>query len=105
MSCENLYYYNKNNGLKKVRRRPDQKTHGTYHKEIIPFSKALILMGFDKATWLPNGLGGELENQGLAKAFDINTSWQQKLNCEQEQGLQTIGKMRPQSTGHSIVFP
>ena len=44
-------------------------------------------MGFDKATWLPNGLGGELENQGLAKAFDINTSWQQKLNCEQEQGL------------------
>ena len=62
-------------------------------------------MGFDKATWLPNGLGGELENQGLAKAFDINTSWQQKLNCEQEQGLQTIGKMRPQSTGHSIVFP
>ena len=58
-----------------------KKTYGTYYKEIIPFPNALSLLGFGKPMWLPNGLGGELAKQGLAKAFDVNTSWQQKLNC------------------------
>ena len=58
-----------------------KKTYGTYYKEIIPFPNALSLMGFGKPMWLPNGLGGELEKQGLAKAFDVNTTWRENFAC------------------------
>lgn len=58
-----------------------KKTYGTYNKEIIPFPNALSLLGFGKPMWLPNGLGGELAKQGLAKAFDVNTSWTEHIKC------------------------
>jgi len=58
-----------------------KKTYGTFYKEIIPFPNALSLLGFGKPMWLPNGLGGELEKQGLAKAFDVNTSWTEHIKC------------------------
>lgn len=58
-----------------------KKTYGTYYKEIIPFPNALSLLGFGEPMYLPNGLGGELEIQGLAKPFDINTTWNEKFSC------------------------
>ena len=58
-----------------------KRSYGTYYKEIIPFPNALSLLGFGEPMYLPNGLGGELEIQGLAKPFDINTSWNEKINC------------------------
>ena len=58
-----------------------KRSYGTYYKEIIPFPKALSLLGLGEPMYLPNGLGGELEIQGLAKPFEINTSWNEKLNC------------------------
>ena len=30
---------------------------------------------------IPNGLGGELEKQGLAKTFNVDTSWHEKFSC------------------------
>lgn len=58
-----------------------KKTYGTYYKEIIPFPNALSFLGIGKPMWLPNGLGGELEKQGLAKTFNVDTSWHEKFSC------------------------
>lgn len=58
-----------------------KKTYGTYYREIFPFPNALSLMGLGEPMWLPNGLGGELAKQNLATAFDINTTWVEKLRC------------------------
>ena len=57
-----------------------KKTYGTYYKEIIPFPNALSFLGIGKPMWLPNGLGGELEKQGLAKTFNVDTSWHEKFS-------------------------
>ena len=58
-----------------------KKAYGTYYREIFPFPNALSLMGLGEPMWLPNGLGGELAKQNLATAFDINTTWVEKLRC------------------------
>ena len=58
-----------------------KKTYGTYQKEIFPFPNLLSFAGLGPKMWLPNALGGELEKQGLAKAFDIITTWQETIDC------------------------
>ena len=59
----------------------DIKGHMEHSIEIIPFPNALSLLGFGNPLWLPNGLGGELKKQGVAKSFDINTTWVEKFSC------------------------
>ena len=58
-----------------------KKTYGTFYKEIFPLPNVLSLLGLGQQMWLPNALGGELEKQGLARSFDIKTSWNESLNC------------------------
>lgn len=58
-----------------------KKTYGTYQAEIFPFPNLLSFMGLSQKMLLPNALGGELEKQGLAKSFDIITTWQEKIDC------------------------
>ena len=58
-----------------------KKTYGTYQKEIFPFPNLLSFMSLGPKMWLPNALGGELEKQGLARAFDIITTWQETIDC------------------------
>lgn len=55
--------------------------YGSYKREIFPFPNALSLLGLGEPMWLPNGLGGELALQNLAKAFDVNTTWSEKFTC------------------------
>lgn len=56
-------------------------TYGTYFKEVFPFPNVLSLSGLGKPLWLPNALGGELEKQGLARSFEVNTTWTEPAEC------------------------
>ena len=58
-----------------------KKTHGTYFKEIVPIPNLLSLGGVGKHLWLPNALGGEIENYGIAKRFNVTATWSEPINC------------------------
>ena len=55
--------------------------YGSYYKEQPHLPNALSFLGLEKPLVLPNGLGGELELQGLAKSFDTVTVWEEKYKC------------------------
>ena len=50
-------------------------------KEIFPIPNMLSIIKRGRPLMLPNGLGGELENWNLAKAFDTETRWTETLSC------------------------
>ena len=67
-------------------------TYGTYNKEEFPIPNMLSLisnylpssantLGLGRPLYLPNGLGGELEKQGLAKSFHTKTKWREEIIC------------------------
>ena len=67
-------------------------TYGTYNKEEFPIPNMLSLISnylpssaknldLGRPLYLPNGLGGELEKQGLAKSFHTKTKWQEVIMC------------------------
>ena len=58
-----------------------KKLTGPIKKRFFPFPNLLSFAGLGPKMWLPNALGGELEKQGLAKAFDIITTWQETIDC------------------------
>jgi len=58
-----------------------KKTHGTYFKEIVPIPNLLSLAGVGEHLWLPNALGGEIENHGIAKRFNVTATWSDPINC------------------------
>ena len=58
-----------------------KKTHGTYFKEIVPIPNLLSLAGVGEHLWLPNALGGEIENYGIAKRFNVTATWSDPINC------------------------
>lgn len=55
--------------------------YGSYYREQPHLPNALSLLGLGKPLVLPNGLGGELELQGLAKSFDTVTVWEENYKC------------------------
>ena len=67
-------------------------TYGTYNKEEFPIPNMLSIisnylpspaknLGLGRPLYLPNGLGGELEKQGLAKSFHTKTKWREETKC------------------------
>ena len=58
-----------------------KRKYGTYFAESFPIPNALSLVKMGPSLSLPNALGGELENQGLAKSFKTKTVWTEKLSC------------------------
>ena len=62
--------------------------YGSYDKEIFPIPNILSIIGkllkkdLGSPLYLPNALGGELERYGLAKSFDVSSSWKEPLTCE-----------------------
>ena len=57
-------------------------TYGTYYKEIFPLPNMLALIGLGEPLWIPNAIGGELENLGLAKSFSTITTWEETFPCK-----------------------
>ena len=58
-----------------------KKTYGTFYKEIFPIPNLLSLIGIGEHLWLPNALGGEIENQGIAKRFNVTATWLEPISC------------------------
>ncbi len=57
-------------------------TYGTYYKEIFPLPNMLAVIGLGEPLWVPNAIGGELENLGLAKSFSTITTWEEAFPCK-----------------------
>tara|TARA_B100000401_G_scaffold104532_1_gene67745 strand:- start:2457 stop:3191 length:735 start_codon:yes stop_codon:yes gene_type:complete len=57
-------------------------TYGTYYKEIFPLPNMLAVTGLGEPLWVPNAIGGELENLGLAKSFNTLTTWEETFPCK-----------------------
>ncbi len=58
-----------------------KKTHGTYFREIVPIPNLLSLAGVGEHLWLPNAFGGEIENYGIAKRFNVTATWSDPIDC------------------------
>ena len=56
--------------------------YGTYYKEIFPLPNMLAVIGIGEPLWVPNAIGGELENLGLAKSFNTITTWEETFPCK-----------------------